>query len=402
MATISPSNIHIHPEYDSTTFANNVAIVEFSFTSRGSWVNYIAVYESEWSTMYYVRLRLYDPGTQNWYTPYINGYPEVSSECQAESPLFAQNTGTMECTQVQTSNIWNNSCPMPYGSVYGVVSEGMAIGGLYSHSFMYNADFCSGSLRGLHYYVLLGNYVTWGESVIGRNINKLVNDTASYGLSAQSSSYTMTDVSNPNPQNMYTYSGNLVSPTAWNSNATGSSTSSASSSTSFTQQVTSVNTLLSSTLSEDLPKNITDQGSDSSADVDYLNPADNESLFPQPSNISYSDSTSSGAGANENSNSDTMAMHSKLSKGAKIAIAVSVTAVAVVILVVLLYKKHKGKLSLPNWFPFRRSTQPISTREELVEQIGGASETEEQLPTYDEILQTLRFSQLTTSSSNRP
>ncbi|KAJ1797320.1 hypothetical protein LPJ59_003219 [Coemansia sp. RSA 2399] len=415
--SINPSDIHIHPQYDPATFANNIAIAEYDFSARGSWVNYIAVYESEWTDSYYVRRRLVDTNGENWASTYDKSYSLVTAACQTQSPLYAQNAATMLCNQIQTANSWNGNCPMPYGSVYGVVSEGMAIGGLYSHAFMFDTDFCSGA-RGLYYFLLLGNYVAWGESVIGRNINKLVDDTTAYGMSAQTSSYSMTDVANPNPQGMYVYSGNLISPTAWALSSSGTSNTSTTPAGS-TQQSTSVSPSMSAVmtsaipndntvqgngasdtvnLTDAVPNDNTDQGNDTSDTLDYLNPANNASLFPQPTDIFYSDSTESATSSSSDGDPASVGANDKTRKGAKIAVAISVP-VAVILLAVcgfLLFKKWKGRISVPNRLPFTRKKQ-TAIRQELVEQIGGVSE-EEQLPTYDEILQTIRFSVQTTSS----
>ncbi|KAJ2403088.1 hypothetical protein GGI23_000227 [Coemansia sp. RSA 2559] len=302
----------------------------------------------------------------------------------------------MLCNQIQTVNAWNGNCPMPYGSVYGIVSEGMAIGGLYSHSFMFDAAFCSGT-RGLYYFVLLGNYVAWGESVIGRNINKLVNDASAYGISAQPASYSMTNVANPNPQSMHVYSGDLRAPTAWTLSLPGPSNTSTTSAAS-TQKSTSASSSTTAVLTDAVPNDNTDQGNGTSDTVAYLNPADNESLFPQPTNISYSDSTEPAVSSSGDGDPGPVGANGKTPKGVIIAVAISVP-VAIILLAVcgfFLFKNWKGQISIPNWFTFTRKKQ-AAIRQELVEQIGGASE-EEQLPTYDEILQTIRFSQQTTSS----
>ncbi|KAJ1769104.1 hypothetical protein LPJ74_004338 [Coemansia sp. RSA 1843] len=423
-ASINPNDIHIHPQYDPVTLANNIAVAEYDFTDRGSWVNYIAVYRSEWSSQFYVRRRLIDASSQKWAGPFVNGYTGTSASCQTQSPLYSQNQNIMGCNQIQTTNSWNKNCPMPYGSIYGVVSEGMAIGGLYSHSFMFDADFCSGQ-RGLYYFVLLGNYVSWGESVIGRNINKLVDNFSAYEQSGLSSSFSMTDVSSPNPGGMYLYAGDLKSPVAWNpsvaalstSSTLSSSTSTAASSPSTQGMPGQENDGNSSTNSDpsllpgaandgnasvdiNVPDDNTAQGDTGSDTEDYLNPADHKSMFPQPTNISYSDSPSVVNGGNGNSEPGVIDAHGKLSRGAIIAIAVSVP-VAVIIIAVsgfLLFKKQKWKIRLPKKLPFTKRKR--NTRQELVEQIGGASE-EEQLPSYDEIHYTSRLSQLT-ANTDRP
>ncbi|KAJ2760311.1 hypothetical protein H4S06_001793 [Coemansia sp. BCRC 34490] len=444
-ASISSKDIHIHPHYDPTTLADNIAVVEYDFTERGSWVNYIAVYKSEWTSQYYVRRRLYDASKQSWWGAYVNGYTGSAPTCSTLSPLYAQNTDTILCNQIQTSSAWNKNCPMPYGSIYGIVSEGMAIGGLYSHSLMFDADYCSGT-RGLYHFVLLGNYVNWGESVIQRNINKLVHDTAAYADSAQSSSYSMADVANPNPSGMHIYAGNLVSPVAWSPNEADALASSIAPSGSGGTSISSLsvsntpgkeiddsagaNTSVSDAMaggtlgsfntaynnnnlsgvsagseptpnsSGGIPDNNMDQGNMDTNTNEYLNPADHTSMFPQPTYIVYTDFSDSENGDNNPGNvngSESASQHGALGKGVIIAVAVSVPA-AVIMLAVsgfLLFKKWKPQLRLSKKQPLVQETQNI--RRELVEEIGGASE-EEQLPSYDEIHDLSRFSRFTDAS----
>ncbi|KAJ2601890.1 hypothetical protein EV177_006895 [Coemansia sp. RSA 1804] len=346
-ASISSKDIHIHPHYDPTTLADNIAVVQYDFRERGGWVNYIAVYKSEWTSQYYVRRRLYDASKQSWWGAYVNGYTGSAPTCSTLSPLYAQNTDTILCNQIQTSSAWNKNCPMPYGSIYGIVSEGMAIGGLYSHSLMFSADYCSGT-RGLYHFVLLGNYVNWGESVIQRNINKLVHDTAAYANSAQSSSYSMADVANPNPSGMHIYAGNLVSPVAWSPNEAGALASSITPSGSGGTSISSLsvsntpgkeiddsagaNTSVSDAVaggtlgsfntadnnnnlsgvsagSEPTPNssggipddNMYQDNIDTNTN-EYLNPADHTSMFPQPTYIVYTDFSDSENGDNNSGN----------------------------------------------------------------------------------------------------
>ncbi|KAJ2692543.1 hypothetical protein GGH99_001661 [Coemansia sp. RSA 1285] len=380
-ASISSKDIHIHPHYNPTTLADNISVVEYDFTERGSWVNYIAVYKSEWTSQYYVRRRLYDASKQSWWGAYVNGYTGFAPTCSTLSPLYAQNTDTILCNQIQTSSAWNKNCPMPYGSIYGIVSEGMAIGGLYSHSLMFDADYCSGT-RGLYHFVLLGKYVNWGESVIQRNINKLLHDTAAYANSAQSSSYRMADVANPNTSGMHIYAGNLVSPVAWSPNEADALASSITPSDSGGTSMSSLsvsntpgkeidnsagaNTSVSDTVADGtlgsfstanntnnlsgvsagseptpntsggIPDDNLDQSNIDTNTNEYLNPADYTSMFPQPTYIVYADFFDSVNGDNNSGNdngSESASQHGALGKGAIIAVAVSVPAAVIMLAV---------------------------------------------------------------------
>ncbi|KAJ2605159.1 hypothetical protein H4R99_001328 [Coemansia sp. RSA 1722] len=70
-STIYPSDIHIHPNFDLLTLANNIAVVEFYKTIDAKYTSYIAVGGIHDGTQdLYVR-RGYDELTNKWKTPEI-------------------------------------------------------------------------------------------------------------------------------------------------------------------------------------------------------------------------------------------------------------------------------------------------------------------------------------------
>ncbi|KAJ2433854.1 hypothetical protein GGF42_009320, partial [Coemansia sp. RSA 2424] len=52
---IASTNIHVHPNYDATTYANNIAVVTFTTEQTRDWANAISVNRDEWTNALYVR-----------------------------------------------------------------------------------------------------------------------------------------------------------------------------------------------------------------------------------------------------------------------------------------------------------------------------------------------------------
>ncbi|KAI9501413.1 hypothetical protein BX070DRAFT_236891 [Coemansia spiralis] len=420
----SITKIHIHPSFDINSLANDVAIVEYNFTDQGNWVNYIAVYSEEWTDTLYVRRVLSDASSQSWRSPVFKVYDSNKSNCTSVSTIFGNNFSDMRCQNIQINSPWNSNCPLPYGTVYGVLSDTLAIAGLHSYSFMLSGDYCTGA-RGLYYYTLLMHYIEWGESIIGRQISQLVEDTNGFAGVAQSPSYSMKDASSYNPTGKYLFNSNVRTIALWNPNAAISSSTASSATSSANQpQSTSRSNTSDGHSSEnsnggDNASNSSD-GNDSDDDSDndnsgnsndiidgtisFINPADYTSIFTNPSDsidpssiTTDSEDSSSIATGMDESGRNTMdgAAFNGLSKNAVIAIAVSVPIAFIIIAVAafLLYKKWKSKRRVSGkWLPIYPKRQDTA-RSDIVEEIAGTVENDI-LPHYSDIEDTIRNSTL--------
>ncbi|KAJ2754210.1 hypothetical protein GGI19_002572 [Coemansia pectinata] len=167
--TVLVSKITPNPRYDPKTFANNLAVIEFSNNGgRYDFVNYIASWRPDWASMYYVRRSLVG---SVWNTPVVASYSESSGDlvnCARANKLFLSNQKDMMCNQMSTPSAYNSTCSAPFGSVYGVNGVNIAIAALYSHSAVYgsNNSICSSGGNVYNYYTVMENYVHWAMSVL--------------------------------------------------------------------------------------------------------------------------------------------------------------------------------------------------------------------------------------------
>ncbi|KAJ2157509.1 hypothetical protein GGF46_004456 [Coemansia sp. RSA 552] len=165
------SQVTPNPGYDPESYANNIAIVQFESNGVGEFVNYIASWRQDWENMYFVRRSLNQGGSM-WNQPVTTASPAAAasvalSECAAASPLFMYNQNDLLCNTLSTPNVFNATCTIPYGSVYGVSNPDAAIAALYSHSAIRGeGNFCNGNTI-YNYYIVMQNYIHWAMSVIG-------------------------------------------------------------------------------------------------------------------------------------------------------------------------------------------------------------------------------------------
>ncbi|KAJ2693269.1 hypothetical protein GGH99_001244 [Coemansia sp. RSA 1285] len=180
-ATLGVSRVTPNKQYDPVSFANNIALVEFSATSSAdAFVNYIASWRPEWSSMYFVRRTLNTATNASWTQPATATSAADtagdSAGCAAANTLFALNTQDLLCSTAVVANVFNASCAIPFGSVYGVVGANTAVAALYSHSALAAAGndsqpqaepFCRGATT-YNYYIVLQHYVHWAMELMGR------------------------------------------------------------------------------------------------------------------------------------------------------------------------------------------------------------------------------------------
>ncbi|KAJ1819540.1 hypothetical protein LPJ60_003706 [Coemansia sp. RSA 2675] len=188
--TAMVSKVTPNPRYDPKTFANNLAVVEFTGNGgRYEFVNYIASWRPDWSSMYYVRRSMV---STMWNMPVVAPYTESSEDlagCARANRLFLQNQKDMMCNKMSTPSPLNSTCSVPYGSVYGVNGVNIAIAALYSHSAIYGDNVCGGNVY--NYYTVMENYVHWAMSVLKTRVPVYHSRVAEY-TENMNPEYTMT------------------------------------------------------------------------------------------------------------------------------------------------------------------------------------------------------------------
>ncbi|KAJ1787246.1 hypothetical protein LPJ59_005768, partial [Coemansia sp. RSA 2399] len=113
---LATSNITIHPYYDPTSLANNIALVQYTNTSD-TYKAYIGQQASDGSTQVYTR-RAINETSNAWGDPVVFDQSSDDSNCTSGSPLYAANSKGMTCTGSSTTSVENGQCSMPYGIMY--------------------------------------------------------------------------------------------------------------------------------------------------------------------------------------------------------------------------------------------------------------------------------------------
>ncbi|KAJ2007597.1 hypothetical protein GGI04_000712 [Coemansia thaxteri] len=169
-APILSANIYVHPRYDAATYANNVAVVQYAISPQQKWSSSVAANRDEWTNALFVRRYLSDLGSTTWGTPEANtGAWAGDVDCAAASGIYAANQRDFMCSAESSPIVLSSTCGIPYSSVYGAVSQKMAVAALHSHSVVVGDALC-GSQKTLHYYTILAGYLGFAQMVIGKSV----------------------------------------------------------------------------------------------------------------------------------------------------------------------------------------------------------------------------------------
>ncbi|KAJ1891370.1 hypothetical protein LPJ81_005756, partial [Coemansia sp. IMI 209127] len=243
IGTYSVDEVDAHPRYDPDTYANNVALLKYNNGSQVEWKNYIAADPNEWDSEFYVQRTLVsNTTTSSWNSPQVvQASGSAPSGCSSASALYAANQVDFMCT-TDTVSEGSGSCVMPYGSVYGVNGDNLAVAGLYSHSMIIGDSLCNN--QGVfNYYTLLSNYLEWG-GVMAQSTIYLFAVDQSY-VNNDHANYTMNDPTGS------TVSGILIGGDLYAIPTASSSASSSSATTSSTSSESSTEPASESSTSED-------------------------------------------------------------------------------------------------------------------------------------------------------
>ncbi|KAJ2373659.1 hypothetical protein IW150_003513 [Coemansia sp. RSA 2607] len=206
---VSISTITVHPEYDASSYINNLAVVQFNTGAPVSWQNYLAVNPDEWDNEYFARHSLTNSYSLTWNNIVAFSTMSTPSDCAKASKVYSENSGDFLCNYAASLSIYNRDCKVPYGTVYAVVQpDDFGVAAIHSHSAIYGDSLCSSDKK-LHYYTLLRNYIPWAARVIGRSIGGFSKDT-SFHLSINYD-YSMKTVSSTTVSGVKVFAGDRYS-----------------------------------------------------------------------------------------------------------------------------------------------------------------------------------------------
>ncbi|KAJ1872450.1 hypothetical protein LPJ55_003068 [Coemansia sp. RSA 990] len=208
-ASLAISKIDVHPSYNSSTFVNNLAVIQFDDGAEIEWKNYIGINPDEWDNEYFIRHSLANKYTNAWNN--IVGFDsmETPNYCEEASLAYSANQGDFLCNYAASLSVYNTTCKVPYGVVYAAVQPSdLSMVAIYSHSAVYGESMCSKD-RKLHYYTILRNYIGWAAGVIGRPVGGFAK-SASFEFTP-TQDYKMKDVSGKGVKGVSLFSGDVYS-----------------------------------------------------------------------------------------------------------------------------------------------------------------------------------------------
>ncbi|KAJ2601436.1 hypothetical protein EV177_006980, partial [Coemansia sp. RSA 1804] len=200
------TSIAVHPKYNSTTFVNNLAVVQFDEGNNIAWQNYIGINPGEWNNLYFIRRALDNVPSLTWSNVVAYSSTDTPDKCASASTTYKANSDDFLCNYAASLSVFNSDCKVPYGTVFaGIQPSNMAIVAIYSHSAVYGSSMCSVDTK-THYYTLLRNYLSWAATTINRSIGGFAQDS-SYTFSPDST-YAMKGVSSVKVDGVTLFTGN--------------------------------------------------------------------------------------------------------------------------------------------------------------------------------------------------
>ncbi|KAJ2784718.1 hypothetical protein H4R18_000933 [Coemansia javaensis] len=154
--------VMLHPAYDPTTFANNIALLWFQPNAGAPNIHFaIASAPSMWTKAQVFRTMNNGAWTDNMSD--ITPEPPIAKR-QAASELFNFNQGDFYCNVLGSAI--NNGCALPYKATYGIANDQLAYVGVYSHSAAAKSTFPCEAIVVYHYYLNIANFIPWINTLV--------------------------------------------------------------------------------------------------------------------------------------------------------------------------------------------------------------------------------------------
>ncbi|KAJ2850553.1 hypothetical protein IWW36_001803 [Coemansia brasiliensis] len=172
-------DIHVHPDYDQTSLAYNIAVVEFNKNTSSTYEAYLYTGTFYASNSSLVR-RSYDHDIGIWNTPTIIPLPTNEDDCGEWNGIYKR-INFFACNSVVTTSLFDKSCAMPFGTIYNKEGGRIGVQALYGNSVIFSEDKCSSSNRWLNYYPYMEGFISFAANVLNRPI-KVTNSSGLYEI----------------------------------------------------------------------------------------------------------------------------------------------------------------------------------------------------------------------------
>ncbi|KAJ2845706.1 hypothetical protein IWW36_004673 [Coemansia brasiliensis] len=203
--------VDAHPQYNPSTYANNIAVLHWGDPYDITWHQYIAQDKPDWDNVFYTRRTMSSVSKKTWNTPATLSLSGTAapSGCSSASNLYKSNENWFLCMAQTTTSIVNSKCQTPFGAAWAVYQpNNMAVAALYSHSAIYGgSELCGSTGNQYHYYTLLQPYADWAAKMTGRKVYSYAADS-SYSYDG-SSSFKMSNDLAPDVFGVKTVSGDV-------------------------------------------------------------------------------------------------------------------------------------------------------------------------------------------------
>ncbi|KAJ1732094.1 hypothetical protein LPJ72_003606 [Coemansia sp. Benny D160-2] len=161
-------NITVHPEFNPTTKANNIATLRFNNGKNATWFNNIGITrETYWGKMVYTRSTITDLETMKWEDPdFVYNPASEDSTCDLMSALYNANTYDFTCIGDYAKSPGSNltPCSTPYGTAYTYINSTLYPVGFYSYSSAVGDVSANGLCDALsvrNYYLVLSDWIVY-------------------------------------------------------------------------------------------------------------------------------------------------------------------------------------------------------------------------------------------------
>ncbi|KAJ1726842.1 hypothetical protein LPJ61_004924 [Coemansia biformis] len=203
-APLLSSAITVHPRFDPSTFANNIAIIRYSLEPSKQWHINVAIARSEWEGSVYMRRRMNNMDKMDWASTSTGRKDMSDADCAKSYGLYGANNDDFKCTSDTAPRMMDSACGVPYGTYYSIMQDRAYLAGIYSHSVIDGDTLCS-SKNAVHYYTLVSNYIAFAQKVLGRGVATMSTSNATPN---SDSSYRMAAGSFFTPDGMRAFAGN--------------------------------------------------------------------------------------------------------------------------------------------------------------------------------------------------